>query len=95
MIHQPPVFATTVISVPQANCVRTSIVRHVHIRSSPSLISFCCHVHIPLDTNQQRVYTFSSARSETLTAIPIEAGGPSHRLPGPTSEMETDKKDAR
>ena len=94
MIHHHPVFAAAVIAVLQADCVRTSILRHFRIVPSSSFSPFCRQVNIPLDTDQQSVYTQYSARSETLTAIPIEVGGPAHRLPGPTREMETDNKDA-
>ena len=95
MIRQIPVFATAVISAPHANCVRTSIFRHFHTLSSHSFLPCCSHSTIPLDTDPQILYIQYRVRSEKLKAIPIEAGGHAHRLPGPTSEMETDKKDAR
>lgn len=88
MIRQNPVSATAVISTPQANCVRTSISGHFLTFAFHAFLPFCRQVNIPLDTYQQIVYTFFSARHETLKAIPIEAGDPAHRLPGPTSELK-------
>ena len=95
MIAHNATCVPAVMSVKRANCVCPPILRHVHTLSSHAFLPCCSHSNIPLDTDPQILYTHYRARSETLTAIPIEAGGHAHRLPGPTSEMETDNKDAR
>jgi hypothetical protein len=88
MMHHLSVFATPVMSVKRATCVRSSIFPHVHRLAFRSCWPWCCPSNIPLDTDQQMVYPYFSTWHETLTAIPIEAGGRAYRLPCPTREMK-------